>query len=426
MPRAPRILLPHNVRTALQTFARAHATPPALALRARMVFRAADLDRPTHLKIGHEWGCSTLTVGQWRRRSLDVGLPGLQDAMRSGRPRALTPPTRGQVLAVASTLPQDRDRPVTRWTWEEIAATLLDALPTATVSRSRGWRILPAVARKPHNSASWLTRHDEDCEATAHPICPLYATALASYQPGRLVVCCDEQTGLPVLERPAPPQPAHPGRRERREQEDSRHGTRGLSTALAVATGQMAWTIGTTRQAPACVAHLPQASHRLPRLEREDGVRDNCNPPWRLDVCRWGASWCTGPLEPHKRKKAPQRRAFLRDPSHRQVLPCTPPHGAGLQQAAWCFGVLPRRFLARGSLSSTKAFVLRLERFVQDDQARHAHPYRWTDTGEPWGRDTPCSRTRRQHRRGRACFSPRPQRFDRLFYAPRPYRRQAA
>jgi hypothetical protein len=51
----------------------------------------------------------------------------------------------------------------------------------------------------------------------------------------------------------------------------------------------------------------------------------------------------------------------------------------------------------------------------------YAHPYRWTYTGEPLIRDTPFSRTRRQQRHGRACFRPRPKRFERLFYSPRPY-----
>lgn len=268
MPLAPRIILPPNARTDLHTFARAHATPPSLALRARIVVRAADLDRPTTLKIGHALGCANLTVGTWRRRSLDLGLPGLQDARRAGRPRALTPPTRGQGISVASTRPQDRERPVTRWTLAERAATLLDALHTEPVSRSRVWRLLHDVDLKPHKSASWLNSHDEDCDAKAHPSCQLYATALASSQPGRLVVCCEEKTGLPVLERHAPPQPAQPGRRERRAHAYSRHGTRVLLNALAVATGQMAWTIGPTRKAPDVVAHLQPASQRLPRMER--------------------------------------------------------------------------------------------------------------------------------------------------------------
>jgi hypothetical protein len=57
--------------------------------------------------------------------------------------------------------------------------------------------------------------------------------------------------------------------------------------------------------------------------------------------------------------------------------------------------------------------------------AHHAHPYRWTDTGQPLVRTTPFSRTRRQQRHGRAWFSSRPKRFERAFYPPRAYKRAA-
>jgi transposase len=425
-PIAPPITLPQNARMDLQTLARAHSTPQSLALRARMILRAAELDRPTNLQIGHELGCSNLTVGKWRRRYLDLGLLGLQDAHRSGRPRTIAAPTRVQVISVASTLPHDQDRPVTRWTLDEIVATLLDALHTEAVSRSSVWRILQDIDLKPHKSEYWLNSHDEDFDAKARTICQLYATALASYQQGRLVVCCDEKTGMQVLERKAPTKPAQPGRRERREHEYIRHGTRVLINSLAVATGQIAWTIGTTRKATDFVAHLQQAYQSLPRMTHYDWVMDNLNTHWSLDVCRLVARWCKVPFEPHKLKKGPQRRAFLSDPSHRHVLHFTPKHGSWLNQAELFFGVLQRRFLARGSFPSATDFARRLERFLQDYNARHAHPYRWTYTGEPLVRDTPFSRTRRQQRQGRACFSPRPKRFERLLYSSRPYRRQAA
>src|SRR6266478_6447111 len=115
-PIAPRITLAHKARLELQTLARAHSTPQSLALRARMILRAAAVEQPTNLHIGHELGCSNLTVGKWRRRYLALGLPGLQDARRSGRPRTIASPTRVQVISVASALPHDQDRPVTRWT----------------------------------------------------------------------------------------------------------------------------------------------------------------------------------------------------------------------------------------------------------------------------------------------------------------------
>jgi transposase len=425
-PIAPRIILSQTARTDLQAVARAHSTPQSLALRARIVLRAAELDQPTNLTIGHELGCSNLTVGKWRRRYLALGLSGLQDARRSGRPPTIAPPTRVQIISMASTLPQDQDRSVTRWTLDEMVATLLDALHTEAVSRSSVWRILHDIDLKPHKSAYWLNSHDADFDAKAHIICQLYAKALAFYQQGRLVVCCDEKTGMQVLERKTPTKPAQPGRRERRAHEDIRHGTRVLITTLAVATGQIAWTIGSTRKAPDFVAHLQQAYQRLPRMQRYDWVLDNLNTHWSLEVCRLVARWCKVPFEPSKLKKGPQRRAFLSDPSHPHVFHFTPKHGSWLNQAELFFGVLQRRFLARGSFPSVKDFTRRLERFLQEYNARHAHPYRWTYTGQPLVRDTPLSRTRRQQRQGRACFSSRPKRFERLLYSPRPYRRQAA
>jgi len=425
-PYAPPIILSHNARTELQTLVRASSTPQSLGLRARIVLRAADTDTPTNLHIGRDLGCCNHTVGKWRQRYLALGLSGLQDALRPGRPRMIDSSTRVQVISVASELPQDQDRPVTRWTLDEIVATLLDALHTDTISRSSIWRILQDVDLKPHKSEYWLNSHDEDFDAKAQTICQLYAKAIASYKQGRLVICCDEKTGMQVLERKAPTKPAQPGRRERREHEYIRHGTRVLINALAVATGHIAWTIGTTRKATDFVAHLKWAYQHLPRMERYDWVMDNLNTHWSLDVCRLVARWCKGPFEPEKLKTGVQRRAFLRNPRHRHVFHFTPKHGSWLNQAELFFRVLHRRFLARGSFTSAKDFERRLERFLKDYNIRHAHPYRWTYTGEPLVRDTPFSRTRRQQRQGRACFSPRPKPFERLLYAPRPYRRQAA
>ncbi len=406
-PFAPRIIVPQSARSDLQTLARAQCTPQALALRTRIVLRATDSDTPTNVQIGRDLGCSHRTVGKWRRRYHDLGFSGLQDAPRSGRPRTIASTTRVRVISVASELPQQQERTVTRWTLEEIVATLLEDLHTDAISRSSIWRILHDVDLKPHKSEYWLNSHDEHFESKAHTICQLYVKALEYYQQGRLVICCDEKTGMQVLERKAPTKPAQPGR-------------------LAVATGQLAWTIGATREATDFVAHLKQAHKSLPRMQRYDWVMDNLNTHWSLDVCRLVARWCQVPFAPKQLKTGTQRRAFLCDPCHRHVFHFTPKHGSWLNQAELFFGVLHRRFLARGSFCSVKEFAVRLAQFLQEYNARHAHPYRWTYTGEPLVRDTPFSRTRRQQRHGRAGFSPRPKRFERLFYPPRPYCRRAA
>src|SRR4029453_5579589 len=149
-PFAPPIILSHNALTEFQALVRASSTPQSLSLRARIVLRAADTDTPTNLQIGRDLGCSNHTVGKWRRRYLALGFSGLQDALRPGRPRTIASPTRVQVISVASALPQDQERTVTRWTLDEIVATLLEARHTATISRSSIWRILHDLDLKPH------------------------------------------------------------------------------------------------------------------------------------------------------------------------------------------------------------------------------------------------------------------------------------
>jgi len=90
-PFAPTVVLTDDERFALETLVRAHSTPQTLAFRARMVLRASERDEPSNWQIGMEFACSRDTVSKWRRRYLQEGLPGLQDAPRSGRPRAFSP-----------------------------------------------------------------------------------------------------------------------------------------------------------------------------------------------------------------------------------------------------------------------------------------------------------------------------------------------
>ena len=359
-PFAPRIILSQNACTDLHALARAHSTPQSLSLRARIILRAADIDTPTNLQIGRDLGCTNRTVGKWRRRFVALGLSGLQDAARSGRPRTIVSSTRVQVISVASALPTEQDRPVTRWTLAEIVATVLDALHTHTLSRSSVWRLLHDIDLKPHKSAYWLNSHDAHFDAKAHAICQLYIKALEAYQQGRLVICCDEKTGMQVLERKAPTKPAQPGRRERREHEYIRHGTRVLINSLAVATGHIAWTLGATRKTADFVAHLQHVYQSLPPMPRYDWIMDNLNTHWSLDVCRLVAQWCQVPCDPKKLKTGAQRRVFLCDPSHGHVFHFTPKHGSWLNQAELFFGVLHRRFLARGSFRSVAEFEARL------------------------------------------------------------------
>ena len=67
------------------------------------------------------------------------------------------------------------------------------------MSRSTIWRILDEADLKPHRSVYWLNSHDPDFDAKAQDICQLYVDAPRLYQQGRLVICCDEKTGMQIL-----------------------------------------------------------------------------------------------------------------------------------------------------------------------------------------------------------------------------------
>src|SRR6266852_1414228 len=133
---------------------------------------------------------------------------------------------------------------------------------------------------------------------------------------------------------------------------------------------------------------------------------------------------CSFYLNAHRffeQSRGVQRLAYLRDPTPQHVFHFTPKHGSWLNQVELWLSVLARRFLKRGDDDSAQDFETRLSDYLEIYNTHHAHPYRWTYTGQPLVRATPFSRTRRQQRHGRAWFSARPKRFERVFYPPRPY-----
>jgi hypothetical protein len=313
----------------------------------------------------------------------------------------------------------------TRWSRDDLVAALAQGR-TWTMSRSSIWRILDEADRKPHRSVSWLNSHGPDFEAKAHNICAFYLNALRFFAQGRVVMCSDEKTGMQMLQRQYPTQPMEPGKPEKRAHESMRHGVRALIASFVVATGQVVWHLGQTRTSEDFATHLANVVQQLPDRQRYDWVVDNLNIHWSLEVCRLVAQGCHVPCVAKDLRRGVHRRAFLSEPTHKQVFHFTPKHGSWLHQVEWWFSVLARRFLKRGDFASAHDFATRLDDSLEVYNTHYAHPYRWTYTGQPLVRATPFSRTRRQQRHGRAWLSSRPQRFERVFYPPRPYKRTAA
>jgi hypothetical protein len=339
-------------------------------------------------------------------------------------PGAFPPDERLHVVTLASSKTEEHQQPDASWTLDNLAFEILRDAYHRDVSRSTIGRILSEADLKPHRSLYWLNSHDPDFDSKAKEICQLYRDAPRFFEQGRLVLSSDEKTGMQILQRKYPTKPAKPGHIEKREFEYIRHGTRALLASFCVPTGEVVWNLGPTRTSVDWVRHLEHVATHYPQMKRFDWVVDNLNTHWSLDVCQWVAKQSGIRCDVRALETGCERRTFLSDPSHKHVFHFTPIHGSWLNQVELFFSVLSRRFLKRADFANAAEFEQRIHTWLTTYNRDHAHPYRWTYTGEPLVRGTPFSQTRRQQRHGRAWMGTRPQLWEEKLYPPRPYRRK--
>ncbi|GAA1550538.1 GntR family transcriptional regulator [Kribbella sancticallisti] len=95
-PKSP-LTLSAAERAALNHLATATTTSPAMRLRARIVLVCAE--GRSNKEVADALAVTPGTVGKWRRRFLRMGMAGLDDGMRSGRPRMVDRVRLGTVTA---------------------------------------------------------------------------------------------------------------------------------------------------------------------------------------------------------------------------------------------------------------------------------------------------------------------------------------
>jgi transposase len=337
--RKQEIVLSEVERRELGELVRSRTAAHGLVRRARIVLASAD--GVTNTAIAREVALSIPAVGHWRKRFLEQGLAGLYGEQRPGRPRSHDDEAVAGLLATVL-----QSRPVVGTHW-----TVRGAAVASGISKSAVQRYFRLFGVQPHRSKSFKLSTDPLFVEKVRDIVGLYLNP----PDHAVVLCVDEKSQIQALERTQPILPMGLGHIDGITHDYKRHGTTTLFAALDVANGQ--------------VLAQCRARHRhqefLSFLKRIDSA-----VPAELDVHLVIDNYAT--------HKHPKVRRWLAERSRYHVH-FTPTYSSWLNQVERWFGILTGREIRRGSFTSAKELVQRIEAFVAAYNAR-SRPFTWTAT----------------------------------------------
>ena len=336
------LVLTADERDELERRVRAHTTSHRDRQRAEVVLLAAN--GVTGRQIAPEVGLSEQAVCKWRRRFVDAGIEGLDDAPRSGRPLVYGPTER---LVLMAKVTQEHPEFASQWSHSELHTAMAEC--GIEISASQIGRILAADDVKPHRVDGWLTRKDTpEFWERAADVCGLYLNP----PDNAVVLSIDEKTGIQAKSRKHPTQPVRPGRPERRDFEYVRHGTASLLAAMDVATGKVTATDIARNDSVTFISFLQDIDDRIDDSLDIHVVMDN------------GSS--------HTSKAT---KAWLGD-HPRFVVHHTPVHASWLNQVEAFFSILTRKVLRRGEFDSRQDLVTKMLAFIEH-HSETATPFKW-------------------------------------------------
>jgi transposase len=171
-------------------------------------------------------GLSRPVVNKWRQRFRKLGLDGLRDAARSGKPVTITASQKAMVIQKACEKPTGG---YTNWSQKRIGQQV-------GISQSKVHQILKKADLKPHKIEYWCGKSpDPEFESKMFNIVGLYMNPPEN----ALVLCVDEKTQIQALDRTQPVLPLREKAPKRLTATYKRNGTIALIAALAVHTGEI-------------------------------------------------------------------------------------------------------------------------------------------------------------------------------------------
>jgi transposase len=326
-------------RATLLSWTRSSSVRAGLSMRAKVVLAVADGEGTS--AISRRLGVSRPTVIQWRNRYAAVGLAGLDDAQRSGRPKMVD-----DAAIIAATLdPPPARLGVTHWSTRLLAHEL--HIGHATIARA--WR---RYGVQPWRRETFKFSTDPELEAKVRDVVGLYLNP-----PEKAVVLCVEQKSrIQALDRTAPILPLRPGLPEKATHDYRRHGTTTLFAALEIATGTVTDACYDRHGKAEFLDFMKKVARAYPRRQLHVVV-DNYHTHKHPEVQAWLAK------------------------NPRITLHFTPTSGSWLNLVEVFFGIITRQAIRRGTFTSVKELVSAISRFI-DGWNDRCHPFTWTKTAD--------------------------------------------
>ena len=340
-PKKFEIQLTANEREALEPIAQSRSMPHGVVRRAQMILLSAAGE--TNSAIAARFRVAVPTVAHWRTRFKVHGVVGLYGEPRPGRPRTHDD---DRVARLLTKVLRQQPKNATHWSIRRVAAE-------TGVAKSSVHRFFNLFGLQPHRSKSFKLSTDPFFVEKVRDIVGLYLNP-----PDKaLVLCVDEKSQIQALERTQPVLPMGLGYVEGVTHDYYRHGTTTLFAALDVQSGQV------ITQCKARHRHQEFLSF-LRHLEE--------SVPLALDLHLIIDNYAT--------HKHPRVRAWL-GAHPRYHVHYTPTYSSWLNQIERWFGRITQQSIRRGSFSSVKELVQRIDAYVAHYN-RHAGPFMWTATAD--------------------------------------------
>lgn len=263
--------LSEDERGELQALARRRKTAQAAALRARIVLACAEgIENNT---VAERLYVTKQTVSKCRGRFVRDRLDGLLDAPRSGAPRTIDD---ARVEAVVTRTLESKPVSATQWRTRLMAREM-------GMTQNAILRIWHAFGLQPHRHETFKLAADPMFVDKVRGTVGLYLNPPLM----GMVLCVDEKSQIPALDRTQPMLPLAPGLPERRTHEYVRHGTTTLFAALDLATGRV---VGQTQHRHRSAEFLRTVEANVPEALDIHLVMDNYGTHKTDAIKRWVAA----------------------------------------------------------------------------------------------------------------------------------------